>query len=137
MRHRLLTIGRSRKADIRLQDQSVSRLHAEFIVAARGILHVADRSSANGTWIEADGAWNRIRQRTVLPSDRLRFGRAELTAAELLSRIPELPGDRVGERRSSRNAAVRPPGSTIGPPEDDLPRGRVRRNPLTGEVVGD
>ena len=137
MRHRLLTIGRSPKADIRLQDGSVSRLHAEFIVAARGTLHLADRSSANGTWVEAGGAWKRIRQRIVRPSDRLRFGRAELTAAELLSRIPERPEDRAGPQGSSRNAAVRPRGSTTDGPDDDLPHGRVRRNPLTGEIVGD
>ncbi len=137
MTHRLLTIGRGRKADIRLQDRSVSRLHAEFIVAGRGILYVADRSSANGTWIETNGAWKRIRQRTVLPSDRLRFGRAELTAAELLSRLPEPPRERTGAQVGAPNAAVPPPGSTTGPPDDDLPSGQVRRNPLTGEVVGD
>ena len=136
MRHRLLTIGRSPKADIRLHDRSVSRLHAEFIVAARGTLYLADRSSANGTWVEAGGAWKRIRKRTVRPSERLRFGRAELTAAELLSRIPERPEDRAGTRGSNRKAAVRPPGSTTGARDDELPSGRVRRNPLTGEVVG-
>ena len=137
MRHRLLTIGRSPKADIRLQDRSVSRLHAEFIVAARGTLHLADRSSANGTWVEAGGAWKRIRQRIVRPSDRLRFGRTTLTAAELLSRISERVEDRAGARGSDRKAAVRPPGSTTGARDDELPQGRVRRNPLTGEVVGD
>lgn len=137
MRHRLLTIGRSPKADIRLQDRSVSRLHAEFIVAACGTLHLADRSSANGTWIEASGAWKRIRQRIVRPSDRLRFGRAELTAAELLNRIPECPEDRAGTGGSNRKATVRPPGSPTGARDDELPHGRVRRNPLTGEIVGD
>ena len=135
MSHRLVTIGRSRTADIRLQDRSVSRMHAELIVAARGLLHIADRSSANGTWVGSGGAWKRVRQHTVRPSDRLRFGRAELTAAELLSRIPERPEDGAGAWGSSRSVAVAPRGATTGLPDDGLPRGRVRRNPLTGEVV--
>ena len=112
-------------------------MHAELVVAARGVLHLADRSSANGTWYEAGGDWMPIRQRIVLSSDRLRFGQAEITVAELLNRIPERPENPGGTRLTNREAASPSRGRTPGIPDDELPRGRVRRNPLTGEVVGD
>ena len=82
MAHQVLIVGRSRRADIRLRDLSVSRQHAELVVGSDGTLHIADRSSANGTWIEAEGRWQRLRQRTVAADDRLRLGNLEITDCE-------------------------------------------------------
>ena len=79
MEHRVVTIGRGAETDIRLADDSVSRLHAELVVSAGGLLHVADRSSTNGTWIRCGGQWERVRQRMVEPLDRLRLGEYPFT----------------------------------------------------------
>ena len=85
--HRVLTIGRSADADIQMDDDSLSRVHAELAIARdAGRLCVTDRSSANGTWLDAGGEWERIAQRQVAFTDRLRLGSVEVEVAELLRR---------------------------------------------------
>jgi adenylate cyclase len=46
-----LTIGRSPKNELVLDDQSASRHHAEIRHVGRGHYRVADLGSANGTWV--------------------------------------------------------------------------------------
>ena len=130
MGHRVLIIGRSRAADIRLRERSVSRLHAEFVVTDDGLLHVSDRSSANGTWIDVKGRWERLTQRTVTERDRLRFGSHVIEIAELVRRQPVR---RLADQPEDGPAAG--PGNKRD--ADDLPMGPVRRNPETGEVIAD
>ena len=127
----MLIIGRGRGADIRLRDASVSRLHAELVTADDGLLQIADRSSANGTWIAADGRWERIAQRVVAPGDRLRFGSREVVVSELLRRAP-VHGN--VDSASERAAAVVGSGARDA---EGLPAGPVRRDPETGEVIAD
>lgn len=131
MKHRVVTIGRGTEADIRLADDSISRLHAELVVSAGGLLHVADRSSTNGTWIRSRGRWERVRQRMVEPLDRLRLGELEVPVFELVRRIP----DSIELPRTSRPEATPARAQPQSSADDGLPRGRVRRNPLTGEVM--
>ena len=123
-------IGRSRRADIRLRDESVSRLHAELVVAENDLLHVADRSSANGTWIHVDGRWKSVTQRIVTERDRLRFGAHEVAVSELLHRAPVQQA--AGDARDGAGASGDDRGNT-----NELPDGPVRRNPETGEVIAD
>ena len=127
----MLIVGRGRRADIRLDDASVSRQHAELVVSDGGAIHVADRSSANGTWIETDGQWERIAQRAVVLGDRLRLGDVEIAVSELVRRVPAHAD--VGTPAEGQ-AAARVAGRRSG---DGLPKGPVRRNPGTGEVIAD
>ena len=115
--HRVLIVGRGRHADVRLNHPSVSRMHLELVLGAGGEVHVADRSSANGTWVLADDVWERVTSRQVVPDDRVRLGTLAVTVGELISRVPN-PAREEGKRV-----------------EDSLPAGRVRRNPETGEVI--
>ena len=127
----MLVVGRDRRADIRLRDRSVSRLHAELVLGGDGTLHVADRSSANGTWIEADGRWQRLTQRMVTSADRLRLGDdVEIEVTELLRRAPRRTAGSAGDREEKN-------GRSGDRNKDGLPRGPVRRNPETGEVIAD
>ena len=128
----MLIVGRGRPADIRLDDPSVSRLHAELVVSDGGAIHVADRSSANGTWIETDGQWERIAQRAVVLGDRLRLGDVEIAVSELGASCSGRTRTRALPREGQ--AAARVAGRRSG---DGLPKGPVRRNPGTGEVIAD
>lgn len=119
--HRVLLVGRSQKADIRVDHPTVSRLHLELVVGRAGEIYVADRSSSNGTRLEEDGVWRRVTARTISPGTRLRLGDATVSVSELLRRA----GRPLSESRQSE------PGN----PRDDLPSGRVRRDPETGELV--
>src|SRR5687767_8756992 len=80
------TIGRraKREADLCLEDDTVSGLHASLTRTDDGRWLIEDRNSTNGTARFANGQWVRFRQAYVLPDDRLRFGRAETTVRRLL-----------------------------------------------------
>ena len=163
MGYRVLKVGRSPQADIRLDDTSVSRRQAYLIVEDDGGLYVVDRSSTNGTWIADDDTWERVERRAVTPEDRLRFGDVAFTVRALLGLAPQRAASasggavvveapaagRVGGPTPKGSRAITPAaagGETPGPATpagraaqtaDGLPAGRVRRNPLTGEVIVD
>ena len=124
----MLIVGRGPRADIRLRDPSVSRLHAELVLGGDGQIHVADRSSANGTWVEVDGTWEKLTQRRVAAGDRLRFGSRRVNVSELIRRVDLGTGP----------PHVTPqPHARDGRASDSPPRLGVRRDPMTGAVVKD
>ena len=128
-KHRVLIVGRGREADIRLNHRTVSRLHLELVLGAGGEIHVADRSSRNGTRVRTDGKWQTLGATSVSLSDRLQLGDLEITVEELLRQTPS--------NRDNTGRGVDPgAGGRAGADRDlDLPSGKVRRNPETGEVV--
>lgn len=128
-RHRVLIVGRGRQADIRLDDRSVSRLHLELVLGAAGEIHVADRSSRNGTRMWTDGKWQPLTAKPASLADRLQLGDLEITVGDLLRRAPA-EGVGTGQRTDGGVG-----GHLAAHPDRDLPAGKVRRNPETGEVV--
>src|SRR3954452_5732621 len=80
------TIGNRNKqqADLGLDDNTVSALHARLTRTDDGRWGIEDRNSTNGTARMVNGHWVLISQGTVLPDERLRFGRAETTLRKLL-----------------------------------------------------
>ena len=79
----LQIVGRDATCDVRLDDSSVSRQHADVEYLADGRLRITDRDSANGTFVLLDGEWRAFGQADVDPSDRLRFGSHEVVAGDL------------------------------------------------------
>ncbi len=130
-KHRVLIVGRGRQADIRLNHPSVSRLHLELVFGAGDEIHVADRSSRNGTRVWTDGKWQPLTAKPVSPGDRLQLGDLEITVEDLLRRAPP---ERVDTGRHIGGGAGGRPDADPDP-DPDLPSGKVRRNPETGEVV--
>ena len=82
------TIGRSRKCDIVLADDSVSRVHAELICLRDGLLFLTDCHSSNGTTLIKDGREKPLRQEFVCRKDALRFGDVRMDVAKLLDAVP-------------------------------------------------
>ena len=76
-------VGRDATCDVRLDDSSVSRQHADVEQLADGRLRITDRGSANGTFVLLDGEWRAFKQADVDPSARLRFGTHEIVAGNL------------------------------------------------------
>lgn len=83
-----LSIGSSPDADLVLNDETVSRFHAELALLPHGV-RVKDLRSTNGTFV-GDA---RIESAVVLPGSEVGFGRArvEILAADAPS--PELPSE--------------------------------------------
>ena len=63
-------LGRSVDAEIRLDDEGVSRLHAKMVRAADGLVELVDLTSTNGTYV--NGA--KIRTFTLSDGDRIQVG---------------------------------------------------------------
>ena len=129
-----LSIGRSPDCELRLEDDSVSRRHATVQLTDEGYLAVQDCGSRNGSFLQRNGRWIRVRRVVLGTQDRIRFGEAEVP----LDRLVELFGQRSRVRlREGYSARGKPllfedyPG--------DLPKPRVvlenpRRNPVTGTI---
>ena len=114
MAFRTLTIGRSRRVDIRLGDGTVSRLHAELTLTGSGRLYLADCGSLRGTWILDGGEWKPRRQGDVDRETELRFGKFRTKLSDLLD----------------RNSIDLPEGRTRTDPISVRPR----RDASTGEI---
>jgi hypothetical protein len=80
------TIGcRSKNmADLLIDDNTVSMVHAELIRTDDGKFQLIDRKSTNGTARFLKGRWVRISQAFVSTDEKLRFGRAVTTIRNLL-----------------------------------------------------
>lgn len=69
------TVGRDAACDVVLDDDSVSRKHAELFRDDRGQYRIKDLDSANGTFIDGE----KVSAATLLPDGaRIRFGDVEL-----------------------------------------------------------
>lgn len=110
-------LGRSGDADISVQDGSVSRLHAELTISKDKRLFITDRVSANGTMVYRGGTWKNVRQDFINSSETLRFGDMETTCIELMDELARLAG--------SQNVKG----------EDEIPKGPMKRDPGTGEII--
>ena len=122
---RTLVIGRSPFADVVVADASVAPHHAELVLTGDDRLHLTDCGTEAGTWRQGPGGdWQAVRQAFVDRTERLRLGNFHCTAAELLRIAGERAqaGDMDPERLRERGSAQRL-------------RGRLQRDPLTGEIV--
>lgn len=109
MNHSVYIIGRDSSADVTLQDNTVSRFHAELIVSDDGMFFYSDRSSSGGSFVFAEGQWREIRAYEVVPADRLRLGQYEIQVADIV-----------------KDLSVTPPAAGDG---------KIRRDPISGEVI--
>lgn len=106
-----------------IADSSVAEYHAEIVVADDARIFVADCGTPAGTWLASrDGrrAWEPLRQAFVRRDDVLRLGEYERLVSDILS--PVIANSAPGADDSNRRDARRPSG-------------RLRRDPMTGEIV--
>jgi hypothetical protein len=84
------TIGNRNKskADLYLDDATVSGIHAELFRIDDRRFRLHDCQSTNGTARLVNGRWVRITDASVSPDERLRFGRVETSVRELLRNRP-------------------------------------------------
>ena len=126
---RTVVIGRESDVDIRIQDPSVSRHHAELTISALGKTYLTDRLSSQGTFVAEGGEWRQIQQEFVDLDTTVLLGRYQTTMRELYARVPP-------EKPVNQPTQAAQPSAAAKPKEDIVSRivGRVRRNPETGEI---
>ena len=76
-------VGRDPDCHYHIADMSVSRRHAEVVLARDGRFFVTDRDSTGGTFVLAGRNWKPVRQAYVEPTARIRFGAYKMAAARL------------------------------------------------------
>lgn len=64
------TIGRDERADIRIDDSGVSRLHAKVVWTPQGVVNLLDLRSTNGTAVNG----KRVDVTVLVPGDRIQLG---------------------------------------------------------------
>lgn len=126
-----LVIGRSPFADIVVADPTVAPHHAELVVTGDGRIYLTDCASPGGSRRARSGeggavVWETIRQDFVAPDEALMLGEHRCTAAAL---IKAARGD---DAIASGGGTDRGEGAES--PRRGL-RGRLERDPQTGEVV--
>jgi pSer/pThr/pTyr-binding forkhead associated (FHA) protein len=104
---RTFTIGRDKKCDIPIADDSVSRLHAELTLSEDGKLSLTDSGSSNGTVLLRQGKSRRVQREILSPADRVRFGSVELGVQDLVDTICRKHPD-VGARFRGLDSARLP-----------------------------
>lgn len=124
-------IGRQ-DAEIKIDDPGVSKQHAELVATTDGRFYLTDCGSTSGTHVHRDGDWCRIQQDFVRPEEKILLGRRTFTPPQLLALIQSPAGAAKPGKAS--------PGQGRGPtksrdPKDDLPAGRVKRDPVSGEIL--
>jgi len=125
------TCGREPSSDIVLDDATVSRLHAHMELAKDGLVYVQDNHSRNGTFLNRNDSWIRVRKVTVCIGDRIRFGEIEVP----LERITAVFGQHANTRLEARHFALsRGPGSFARQLDHEPAVLKPRRNPLTGKI---
>lgn len=136
-------VGRDPACDVVLDDEGVSRRHAELVRLPDGQLYVTDHVTTNGTFLFDGRDWRRIRQTLLSPTDRIRFGsQCSLTGARLDALCPRAarPAGGAGAGGAS-GRGVQPGGAQPGgapPPKEDGrpdPRKKLVVDPETGKVI--
>ncbi len=69
-----MLIGRSSACDIFLEDDGVSRKHAQLVCGPEGAVVLRDMGSTNGTWVEGE----RVAAKELRDGDRLQIGSATI-----------------------------------------------------------
>ncbi len=134
-----VVIGRSPYADVVLADASVARRHVEVVVTEDGRYFVTDCATETGCWrrVSADQGrdhWEKLRQGFVSAEDHLRLGDHLCTLKELLRDVELRDSAETG---AGGGRGGDPGGGGTGGADRRIEslRGRVERDPVTGEII--
>ena len=125
--------GREPGCELVLAHPSVSRVHAHLELLDDGLVRLRDAGSSNGTFINRNESWIRIKRATLCIGDLVRFGEVEVPLAELMSRFGDHPNSRLEARHFPlrKRQSGQKTGVAIGKGET---LNKPRRNPVTGKI---
>ncbi len=131
----IVTIGSNATCDLRLEDSSVSGLHAQARLDSSGYLWLRDQDSAKGTHLGRNDGWVKVRLVCVCTGDQLRFGNVSVE----LDQITRLFGDdtpvRLAPTPESSLYDARAGRYTLRDRNDEPTLSNPKRNPTTGGLV--
>ena len=128
------TCGREPSCDIVLEDATLSRLHAHIELADDGLVSINDADSSNGTFVNRNDSWIRIRRVTLCIGDQIRFGDIEVPLERLTAVFGKGANIRLEARRFPIRHGKAITGSSKGQPGNGPSLHKPRRNPVTGKI---
>lgn len=131
------TIGREATCDLVLEHATVSRTHARLELAGDDIVWVEDAGSRNGTFLQRNDGWIRVRKVTLCAGDRIRFGDCEVPLQKLTAVFGPHANVRLGEKHFSLRHGKKGTKLTSEWDEPGPSLQKPRRNPLTGKIEED
>lgn len=99
-------VGRSKDADVYLEDSSISRRQVEVTVTPDLRYYVVDCHGTAGTYVRKGDSWELFQQGYLLPDADIAFGDLKLRLADIIKRLPKSP--RVDDPVISDPVSVRP-----------------------------
>ena len=128
------TVGRGSECDVVIDHASVSRVHAQMEVTDVGYLAVQDANSANGTFLNRNGHWIRVKKVILGTEDQLRLGDKEIPLEQLLAVFSSHTRVQLREGYSVRGKPLVFEQQFQNPPKPKVVLENPRRNPITGNI---
>lgn len=130
----IITIGSNATCDLRLDDPTVSGLHAQARLDHGHFLWLRDENSARGMFLGRNDGWVRARLIAVCVGDQLRFGDVEVQVEQITRlfedpsevRLAPTPAPSVFDSQTGRYK--------LRNPDDDPTFSTPKRNPDTGDL---
>jgi len=129
----LKTCGREPSCELVLEHATISRLHARIELADDGLVSVRDAGSQNGTFLNRNDNWIRIKKAVLCIGDRVRFGDVEVP----LERLTAVFGEASGARLEARHFVPGHAHANVnfsGKADHGASLKKPRRNPVTGKI---
>jgi len=131
------TCGRDPGCDLVLDHPTLSRLHARLELGADGLVWVNDADSVNGTFVNRNDTWVRIRKVALCIGDRIRFGDVEVPLMELTAIFGRHAKTRLEVKRFRVKHAKNSTRPAAGQADHGPALNKPRRNPVTGKIEED
>ena len=128
------SIGREPTCDLALEHPNVSRYHASLELADDGLVSLTDCGSGNGTFLNRNECWIRIKRIILCIGDRVRFGDYEVALHRLTAVLGDGSNARLGDRHFENPHTKNAVRSFPEMPNSGTTLKKPVRNPLTGKI---
>ena len=123
--------GRDTTCELVLDHSTVSRYHAQIELADDDMVFVCDNGSRNGTFLNRNDSWIRIKKVTLCIGDRIRFGDIEVSLKDITAVFGRHSSARLEARHFALGAGAK---SFIRQLDHGPVLQKPRRNPATGKI---
>jgi len=115
----VIKVGKLASSHLRIDDETVSRMHAVIEVTGADEIHIIDLGSTRGTLVNGE----RVSKTRLQSGDEIMFGDSRvhvtfLEAQQAMTPTPSAPAPRVGQKTS---LGIAPPPGGFAPPPGYVP----------------
>ena len=128
------SIGCDPASDLVLNDTTVSARHACLELTDNGLVLLRDTGSDNGSFLNRNERWVRIRKIRLCIGDRVRIGAVEVSLQQLMTMFADNPGARLDSQHLSPLSNRKDNKAYSLNPESPAALKKPVRNSVTGKI---